>query len=77
MLDSVKIKNAWRREGGYRLTPQAAATKKKKPPTCCVYIFGMVPLPVPYVHERAKSAHVGQIDQIDHDLDHLDPKLPL
>ena len=29
MLDSVKIKNAWRREGGYRLTPQAAATKKK------------------------------------------------
>ena len=22
-------------------------------------------------------SHVGQIDQIDHDLDHLDPNLPL
>ena len=26
---------------------------------------------------QRNNPHVGQIDQIDHDLDHLDPKLPL
>ena len=27
--------------------------------------------------EKRCVSHVGQIDQIDHDLDHLDPSLPL
>ena len=32
---------------------------------------------LPPWHASSCLPHVGQIDQIDHDLDHLDPNLPL